>query len=83
MIENPFTQRKTISYVVFAMAIEGTTLKKIEKFVIKKGSDIRGVGRLLRILRKEEFNGKSWRYIEKDGNIRVESTDERKARKRK
>jgi hypothetical protein len=80
---SPFVQKNTISYRVFEMAVKGTSIDAINKFVIRKGSDVRGAGRLIRILRREELNGKRWQYKEERGKIKVIPIEEKKSRKRR
>lgn len=74
---NPFTQKRTISYRVFEMAEKGTTLKEIENYVIKKGSNAAGAARLIRILRKGQYHGCRWNISESAGTIQVKEEKKR------
>ena len=67
--KNPMFSSKTLIYKVFAMAMNGTKISKIEKLCRKKGST--GFGRLLRILRSGAHHGRTWTIEERNGFIKV------------
>jgi hypothetical protein len=78
---NPMAQTNSLMYLVFSMAMKGTTIDEIKKFCRKVGS--RGATRLIKILRSEEHYGRKWRTEERDGYIKVKDIQYKKKRSQK
>jgi hypothetical protein len=78
---NPMAQTNSLMYLVFSMAMKGTTITEIKKFCRKVGS--RGSTRLIKILRSGEHYDRTWTIDERDGYIKVKDIQYTKKRSKK
>lgn len=64
----PFKQKNSIIAKAFTMCLDGTTRRKLKKFVEDQGGDIT---RILRVLRAEKHKDKNWKYDEHGKYIKI------------
>ena len=78
MTKNPFMHKNSMVHKVFSMALSGTTFSKIRAYVNKNGGS---VARLIRILRKESYNGYTWKLHEEEQKIQIENVQATRTKK--